>query len=312
MANIVQSKGYTSSYRGANNPSAFYLVNTSDFGAAGGAAPSVAYNAGGGSLAMGNAFIKVTWITAEGESGPSAEGTVVVSAATGAATVTKPTTPTNGQPVLGWRVYSAGTTNVEALNTAAGSTTQAQQTFATAQGNINGFPISTTAVQVKIYGTGASVPAVDFSGIQPALPSVSANTTADYSFIVPNSGSQWKTYKPVQFARPDSTPETAGISISANLDCISPLYPGVNTAVTAGSGSYFVMNGYLFVATTGGTTATAFIGFSAFNTAKYGTTTDGTVVWTCLGKAVLVRAHFINNTGSAAIPVAQEYDLFEL
>ena len=265
-------------------------------------APTVAYNAGAGSLAMGSAFVKLTWITKEGESLPSVEGTVVISASTGAATVTIPTAPAG---VIGFRVYSAGTTALEELNTSALSTTQVQQNFVTNQGTLLGFPIADTTVQILIYGTGAAVPVVDNSGIQPALPSVAANSTAIYDFVVPNTGSQWKVQKVVDFSRPDGTQETAGISIG-QVDCISPVYPG--TATVVATGAFTVLNGYLFKATVGGTTAATFIGFSKFNTTKGATTTDGTVTWTSFGKAALLRAVFSNASGSPATPVSQTYD----
>ena len=67
---------------------------------------------------------------------------------------------------------------------------------------------------------------------------------------------------------------------------------GVDTVVAAGT--YTVLNGYLFIASTGGTTATTFIGFSKFNTSRGATTADGSVVWTSYGKAGLVRFDFGN------------------
>lgn len=300
----MSTKGYTSSARTSNPVGAYAEIPGSEFGVLGGAAPSVAYNAGAGSLAMGSAFVKVTWITAEGESLASAEGTVVVSAGTGAVTITKPTTPTGA---VGWRVYSAGTTAIEQLNVVALSTTQVQQNFTTNQGVLAGFPVATTAVQVLIYGDGASVPTVDHSGVQLPLPSIAANTTADYNFVVPNTGSQWKVQKSVACMRPDGTAETAGVSLGT-LDCIAPIYPGNSSS--AALGSYIVLNQVLYVCTTAGTTA-ASIQPSTFNTAKGATTTDGAAVWTSLGRAILVRAHFINAAGSAKIPQAMEYDFFQ-
>jgi hypothetical protein len=71
-----------------------------------------------------------------------------------------------------------------------------------------------------------------------------------------------------------------------------------------------VMNGYLFQATVGGTTAATFIGWSSFNTTKGATTTDGSLTWTSLGKAILIRARFANISTTSATPVQQEYDLF--
>lgn len=306
----MPSKGFDSSYRGSNAPGAYYHIAASDFGSA---APvlvngDLAYNAGAGSLAMSTAHVQITWITAEGESLPSAEATVSVSASTGAVTVTHEAAPTNGATVIGWRVYSSATMGSEELQVNANSTTQVQTNFTTTQGVLKGFPIATAAVQILIYGTGATVPVTDQSGIQTALPSVGANATKNYFAVVPNSGSQWKTYKAVDFMRPDGTQEAAGISLS-QLDCIQPLYPGTSQSVSAGA--YMVMNGYLFVAAVGGTTAATFIGFSKFNLTKAATTTDGTVTWESLGKAALIRFLFSNASGSAATPVAQTYDIFE-
>jgi hypothetical protein len=149
--------------------------------------------------------------------------------------------------------------------------------------------------------------------IQNALPLVPANGTADYIFVIPNAGSEWKVQKSVQFMRPNGVAETPGIAIDG-LDCIQPPYPGQGATVVAGTSpvSYMELNGYGFVATTGGTTAVTFIGFSNFNVTKGATTQDGTVVWTSLGKVALVRARFTNSGLVAASPVAQEYDLFEL
>jgi hypothetical protein len=162
---------------------------------------------------------------------------------------------------------------------------------------------TTVTVPVGVPGT---------TGIQNPLPLIPAESTADYLFVIPNMGSQWKVQKSVDYDRPQGLIEPAGIAID-NVDCISPEYPGVSTAVTASYAvsSYFVMNGYLFQATTGGTTATTFIGFNAFNLTKGATTTDGTVVWTSHGKAVLVRARFANYSTTPATPVAQEYDFWE-
>ena len=149
-------------------------------------------------------------------------------------------------------------------------------------------------------------------GVQNPLPLVPAGGTADFVAVIANSGSQWKVQKSVKFARPNGTTETAGIIVDG-IDCISPVYPGTSTVIVAGftPASYMVLNGYVFAATTGGTTAATFIGFSKFNTAKGATTTDGTVVWTSFGKAVIVRIRFANVGVSGATPVAQEWDLWE-
>lgn len=318
MPNTVPSsqRGFNSSFRGALSPRAFYEVFGTDFGATAPAAPTLAYNAGAGSLAASTASSKVTWITKNGESLPSAEATDTIAAGSGAFTITQPTVPTNGTAVIGWRVYSGNGTGNEALNAASNSTTQAQQNFTVSNGSggtttITGFPIATTAVQVLIYGAGAAAPLVDRSGIQTALPSVAANSSDDYVLVVPNQGSQWRQQSAVDYIRPDGTAETSGISIGG-VDVVNPLYPGTSTNVTAGTGvsSYCVLNGYLYQCTTSGETASAFIGSGAFNQARGATTTDGTVVWISLGKASIIRIRFLNSSGSAAVPAAQEYDLF--
>jgi hypothetical protein len=269
--------------------------------------------------------VQIAWITAEGDTLPSTEKGVAVSASTGAVLVAIPAIPTNGATIIGWTLFTAGTTTTEEQNTVAASTSPAPSTIATTQGNISGFPIATTSVLLKVYGTGAVPPVVNQSGIQQPLPSVAQNSTADYDFIVPNTGSQWKVYKSVQVVRPDGTPETSGIVLSSALgDCIQPTYgqltnnaSGVYQQVAVPNGTYVVVNGYLYVATQSGSANTAstfsaqYAGFAAAQT-KGATFTDGSVVWQSLGKAALVRVHFGNVTGSAATPAAQQYDLFEL
>jgi hypothetical protein len=149
-------------------------------------------------------------------------------------------------------------------------------------------------------------------GVQNYLPLIPSESTTDYIFIIPNTGSEWKVQKSVNFARPNGTTETAGVEIDT-VDCIQPEYPGTSAAVLAGTtpASFFVMNGYGFQATTSGTTASSFIGFANFKTAKGATTTDGSVVWTALGKVALIRARFANLSASPATPAAQEYDFWE-
>lgn len=325
MANIVSSKGYSSSYRGSSAPGAYYQILTSDFGEPAPAAPSLTLHTGTGTLASSTAFVKVSWITAEGESLPSALAAVSVSAANSGVTIAQPTVPTNGAPIIGWKVYSQASSG-ELLNAASTSTVPAPASIATTEGAEIGFPIATTSVFLNSYGLGAVPPTVDFSGAQPALPSVpadgsatAAGGSADYYFIVPNSGSLWKNYKSVGVMRPDSVVETVGISASYPFDCQSPLYPGATagtstfTQVSVAPGTYMVMNGNLFVATQTGSQniAATFIGGAAFNVSKGTTVTDGSVTWYCLGKATLVHARFENSGNAVAIPVAQEYDLFQ-
>lgn len=308
MPNPSVSKGYLSSARTGNPVSAYFEVLQTDFGQIGGVAPVLAYNAGAGSLAMTTARAAITWITAQGESLPSAEATVSIAAGSGAFTITQPTVPTNGAVVIGWRVYSSsGGAGSALLNVAANSTTQVQSNLVTTQGTLLGFPVATTAVQVLIYGAGQAEPVFDQGGIQLAFPSVPANTSVDYFFRVPNSGTLWRTQKDPQFMRPQGIPDPAGIGLG-QVDVVAPLYPGTSQSVLVGA--YMVMNGYLFTASVAGTTASTFIGGPAFNLAKNSTTTDGTVTWVSLGKAILIRLRLNNASASPAIPIAQEYDFF--
>lgn len=326
MANIVSSKGYSSSYRGSNTPGAYYQILTSDFGANAPAAPTLTLRGATGTLASSTANVKITWITAEGESIASPAAAISISAANDGLTVALPAVPTNGATVIGWRVYSQGSTGAPLLDSAATSTVPAPTAIATTQGSLLGYPIATTSIFLNSYGTGAGVPNIDLSGVQPALPSVPAANagaapggSADYYFIVPNSGSQWKNYKSVGLMRPDSVVETSGITLNFPLDCQSPLYPGATagssafTQVSVAPGTYMVMNQNLFVASQTGSQniAAAFIGAAAFNVAKGTTVTDGSVTWYCLGKATLVHGRYENATTTAAIPVAQETDLFQ-
>jgi hypothetical protein len=97
-----------------------------------------------------------------------------------------------------------------------------------------------------------------------------------------------------------------------------PFNPTGYEQVNIKPGTYVVVNGYLYQATQPTTLANTGrffgpqpAGFAAAQ-AKGSTFTDGGVIWTCRGKACLVRVHFANVSGSAATPVAQQYDLFQL
>lgn len=146
------------------------------------------------------------------------------------------------------------------------------------------------------------------AGAQDPLPAILANTTADYFMKVGNESSQWKVQKTVNYMHSDGATETAGI-IFGGLDCVAPVYPG--SGVVVAQNAYMVLNGYLFKATTGGTTAVKFIGFQNFNLVKGATTTDGTVVWTSFSKTALIRVRYANVSGSTATPVSQIWELFQ-
>jgi len=168
---------------------------------------------------------------------------------------------------------------------------------------------NTSARVSEAPGAFAIIGANDFTnGAQDTLPSIAANSTFDYFLKIDNAGSQWKVQKTVNYMRHDGPTETTGI-VFGGMDCISPLYPGTSTVVAINT--YVVLNGWLFKATTGGTTAVKFIGFPNFNTVKGATTTDGTVVWTSFGKAVLVRIRYANVSVSPATPVAAIIALFQ-
>jgi hypothetical protein len=179
---------------------------------------------------------------------------------------------------------------------------------------------------------GASAPSAyaqvltsDFGTIQNSLPSVVASDSYGYCFKIPNTGSQWRSQSCVHFVRPDQITETVGVGIES-CDVVQPTNPGWNgtvyspatiTGQTINSaactvGIYMVLNGYLYQATnTGsGTQATSPLAPGAFNRTKGATTTDGTVVWTSCGKAVLIVARFSNATAVAAVPTAMQYDFF--
>ena len=309
-------------------PGAFYHVAVDDFGAT----PPVLVTLTSALLATaaistnGHVFVETTWITAEGEGVVSNEVSIaIVSATNNTVTVQQPIVPTNGQTVLGWRIYSSYTTGTEKLNAAPDTTN-----FTTSQGVIAGIALSSnTSATVTIAAIGAttSPQTFDESGIQASLPSIPGNTSVNYYLVVPNSGSQWKQQKSVQFMKADGIGETLDVTLN-HLDFIQPVYPGAAnepqgganppsstyTQASVATGTYMVMNGYLFVATqaTTSNTATTFIGWTAFNTTKGKTTTDGSVTWTCLGKAGLIRFQFGNVNASAKIPTASDYEIFQL
>lgn len=320
MAGRYSNRAYVS-----NAPGAYYNIAASDFGAPVPAAPSVTYHAGSGSLATSTAHVEVTWITANGVSLPSPATLTSIPAATGGATVLEPTVPTTGAKVIGWQIYSNSTAGV-LLNSASTSTSPAPVAIATTEGVEIGFLVGTTSVLLEVYGAGAAPASTDFSGIQPELPLITAQTSVDYYAIVPNTGSQWKQQKSVDFMNSDGIPETLGIVLN-HLDFIQPVYPGAAnepqgganppsatyTQASVAPGTWMVMNGYLYeaVQAASASTATTFIGGSAFNTSKGSTTTDGSVTWLAYGKAGLIRFDFSNVTSGSLTPAARSYDLFQ-
>ncbi len=306
----MPSTGYTSSARMSPAPGAFLQVPATAFGVP---IPGVftATDVGSGGSLNATGYLKITWITANGESLPSAEVSRTVSGGpSGSISIAQPTVPTGGAPVVAWRLYAGTVTATEFIAVTTAQVTQAQSNFVTTQGTLLAFPIASTTLTLKVYPTtGAGVPTVGASGAQLPFPSVGANTTADYYFVVPNSGALWKVQKAVDYMRPSGIAETAGISLGGNMDCVSPVYPA--GGATPALGSYTVLNGYLFVCTVSGAVGSTFPGFAAFNLAVGSTTVDTSCTWTCKGKAVLVRAHFTNSTAGALIPASQEYDLFQ-
>ena len=292
----------------SNAPGAYYAIFATDFGAPVPAAPLLTYEAGSGSLATTTAYVKVTWITDDGVSLPSAVSAIAVIAASGAVSIAEPTVPAGQNAVIGWQIYSGSTSATTVKLNTLTSTSPAPVSISTVEGSEIGFLVGTTTVLLEIYGTGAVVPVTDASGIQPGLPLVPANSAVEYYAIIPNTGSQWKQQKAITYMNADGIAETTGITLNV-LNFIQPVYPGVGASVMAGA--WMVINGYLFLATTGGTTASTFIGFSNFNLKKGATTTDGTVVWTSYGKAGLARFLFSNVTASPLTPTAREYGLFQ-
>lgn len=301
--------------RAAVPGSAWYPVARSDWGVlAPGtvgntfSASNLTNNGSGGSLANSTAAIKVTFVTAIGESLPSAEATISVTGGpSGSVTVSisgLTLNQTNAQAVIGWRVYSGSGSGNEAANiTSAGLNAQALTSLTTQRGAVISYiPIATTSVQVNVYGTGATVPVVDTSGIQlAALPKISANGTSDQQIKVratfdPNKITSW--------TRPNATADAAGLSLDA-VDIVAPLYPG--TGQSASAGVLIVINNTLWIASVGGTTGSSVPNFAG-TTMLYGTLTDNSVTWQNLGRWHVATLRWSNASGSAAQPAANEYD----
>ena len=118
MANITSSRGYSSSFRGANAPSAFYQILTSDFGEPAPSTPTLTVRTASGTITSTTANIQLTWITAEGVSLPSTSTAIDVNSADGGVSIVIPSVPTNGAPIVGYQIYSQGSTGAPKLNTA--------------------------------------------------------------------------------------------------------------------------------------------------------------------------------------------------
>ena len=318
----------------SNAPGAFYRIAASDFGVAVPAAASLILETGSGSLGTGTTSVEIAWVTNEGLGKPSAVAVLATPTNTDAINVaipSLPALPNNGtQEVIGWVLYSANSSALPSVGLLAQNTTgttPAPVSITTTQGIVTGFLVATTNVLLTAKGTGAGVAVYDATGVQPPLPSLAQDASIDYYAIVPNTGSQWKQQKNTQYMNPDGINETLGI-ILHNLDFIQPVYPGASdqpqgganppvstyTMASVANGTFMVMNGYLFEAVQASTTSTAstFIGFSAFNLSKGSTTTDGNVTWLAYGKAGLARFQFSNVSSTTQSPAQRDYELFQL
>jgi hypothetical protein len=269
----------------------------------------------GGSLANGSFFTKITWVTALGETTPSAEGTVTVTGGpSGSVTIALGSTGSlntgaqlNAQPIIGWRIYTGSTTNTELANEAAASLSVAMLSIQIKRGGgtLLYIPIATTSATVKVLGAGAALPVVNTSGVQDPLPAITTNVTADVNVRVPvpfNIG------RPTTYARPNATADASGISVEG-MDCVAPLWPQ-STAVTQGT-SYIVINNVLWQCIISGTTGSSVPNFAGSNNTLYATLGDNGATWQNLGRWHLLTLRFANLSGSTAQPTANEYDFWQ-
>ena len=308
--------------RQAQPGSAYYAVARQDWGVLAPGATGTAFGNGnltnvgsGGSLANGNFFAKITWVTALGETTPSAEGTVTVTGGpSGSVTIALGSTGSlntgaqlNAQPIIGWRIYTSSTTGTELANEAAASLSVALSSITTKRGGtLLYIPIATTSATVKVLGAGAALPVVNTSGVQDPLPAITTNVTADVSVRVPigfNIG------RPTLFARPNATADASGISVEG-VDCVAPLWPQ-STAVTQGT-SYIVVQNVLWQCIVSGTTGSSIpAGFGTSANTLYATVTDNTATWQNLGRFHVLTLRFANLSGSTAQPTANEFDFWQ-
>jgi len=267
----------------------------------------------GGSLANGNFFCKITWVTALGETTPSAEATVTVTGGpSGSVTVALGSTGSlntgaqaNAAPIIGWRIYTGSVTNTELANEAAASLSVALSTITTKRGStLSYIPIATTSATVKVLGAGAALPVVNTSGVQDALPAITTNATADVNVRVPVL---FNTSRITLYTRPNAVADASGISLDA-VDCVAPLWPQ-STSVTQGS-SYVVINNTLWQCVVSGTTGSTVPNFAGTTTLG-ATLADNTATWQNLGRGHLLVLRFANLSGSTAQPTANEYDFWQ-
>jgi hypothetical protein len=305
--------------KGSQPTSAYYPVARQDWGVLAPGTTGAAFSAGsnlsasasGGSLATTTGAFKITFITAIGESLPSVEATVAVTGATGSVTVSLASltlnvgAQLNAQPIIGWKIYSGSGSGNELANEAAASLSVTLSTLITQRGaTLTYIPIATTSAVVKVYGAGAAPPVVNTSGIQSALPAITTNSTSDLQIKVPVPfNAEGRT---TNYSRPNASADAAGISLQA-VDCVAPLW-AQSTAFSAGA--FIVVGNILFQATTGGTTGSSFPS-TLLASAQYGTVTDGSVVWTNLGRWHVLTLRFANLSGSTAQPTANEYDFWQ-
>jgi hypothetical protein len=304
--------------RQAQPGSSYYPVARSDWGVLAPGTMGTAFSASnltnvgsGGSLATTTGAFKVTFVTAIGESLPSAEATVSVTGGpSGSVTVSIASlslnsgAQLNAQPIVGWKIYSGSGSGNELANEAAASLSVALSSLTTQRGaTLTYIPIATTSATVKVYGAGAAPPVVNTSGIQFALPAITTNVTSDLQIKVPAT---FNVGRMTLCARPNATADASGISLDG-IDCVAPLWPQ-STSVSAGA--FIVINNVLFQCTAAGTTGSSAPNFAA-STTLYSTVTDNGATWTNLGRWKVLTLRFANLSASTAQPTANEFDFWQ-
>lgn len=306
--------------RTASPSSEGHLIKASDWGVLPPGTIGTAFTAGGnltnvgsgGSLATSTGAFKITFMTANGETAASAEATVSVTGGpSGSVTVSitnqtlNTSTQLNAAPIIGWNIYSGNGSGNELLNNVQASLSATLSSQVLPNGTTVTFiPIATTSATVKIYGTGQAPPTLNLSGIQQPLPNISANSSADIFLVVKRT---FQVQKMVSWIRPNSSADAAGIA-PALMDCVGPLWA---SGTSFSAGAVILVNRVVFIAQVGGTSAGSIPAGLTTRPAKYTTVVDNSVTWLSLGEAAIVRSRFVNMTGSAGQPLAQEYDLVQ-